>query len=303
LSDQSNPADPSELFYKSHPERKTTMIKSAFEYLASLCADRDSIAQKVVLPDTPWEDRVLIHTKEGQKIETLKKHVFERQHQFTDLDSFLAFLNRPDVGRTGFSEFPDGIAHTIKAGAQGLVFISETKIAASLLYGHPLTHTATLPILDTDESTALKELSQGVSQKELCKLLITDLDGKVDPALLLQSSSITIKAKDERQFEIQRCGLRSGKSENAVTITVGGEQTTFRTDWTFKIRLWECADAEYEIPVELDVDTDRVVGLIFTFYPKGLQDILRQARKDLVEKINAALPANFKAYAGQYGPV
>jgi hypothetical protein len=127
----------------------------------------------------------------------------------------------------------------------------------------------------------------------------------VDPSLLLQISSIGIKAKDDREFTIRAAGLAQGQVRNALIVSTlnpaTGEQVSeIRTDWVFHVRLWECFETEYDIPTVLEiVPTDK--GLMFLFHPKGLQDILRQARQDLVEHINAALPAQFKAYCGEYG--
>ncbi len=296
------------------------MLQAAIQEITCL-AENSQIGQKVIpeISDSRVS-RVLVNNGRHAKPEivAVPKEIFERRHQFTDLDSFLAFLNRPDVGRTGFA--PDELV--LKKDHPGLVFICDGpqyeeddeeeitsnscgEIVATLLYGHPLTHTATLPILESEEFTALKNLGEGVTQKNLWRALITTLDGKVDPLLILQISSLGVKVKDDREFTIQPAGLTQGKAENAIILSVlnpaSGEQSTkIQTNWIFNIRLWDCFDQVYPVRTVLEV-VPGTNGLFFQFHAVGMPDVLRQARKDLVEKINAALPANFKAYAGQYG--
>lgn len=283
------------------------MIERAIIAIKNLFEDQAAISV-VELPGDSRFSRRLIHNGRHAKPEivTFQKEVFERCHTFLDLESFLAFLQRPDVGRTGPTEFgkPD-----LGEGNKepGLVFVAPDRIEATLLYGHPLTHKATLAVNDSEEFAAIKRLGAGVNQKELWRLLITALDAKVDPALLVQISSIGIKAKDDREFTIRPAGLTQGLAKNALIVSTlnpaTGEQVSeIRTDWVFHVRLWECFDQEYDIPTVLEiVPTDK--GLVFLFHAKGLQDILRQARQDLVEEINAALPSQFRAYCGEYGEV
>lgn len=279
-----------------------TMLQEAITAIKNLFEDQAAISV-AHLPGDSRVSRHLIHNGRHAKPEvvTIQKELFERNHTFLDLESFLAFLQRPDVGRTGLT------AHgkSDDPNQSGLVFVSPDKIEATLLYGHPLRHKATLPIKDSEEFAAILRLGDGVTQKELWRLLITALDAKVDPALLVQISSIGIRAKDDREFTIRPAGLTQGQARNALIVstlnpTTGEQVSEIRTDWVFHVRLWECFETEYDIPTVLEiVPTDN--GLMFLFHPKGLQDILRQARQDLVEEINTALPSQFKAYCGEYG--
>ena len=275
------------------------MLKEAIQAIHNLFEDQ--AGKLTPLPEDSRRQRFLLNNGRHGKPEILsiKKEIFERAHKFSDLQSFVAFLKRPDAGRTALD--------TVKDGHPGLVFVAENYIQASLLYGHPLSHTASLNIKESEEFQAIRTLSQGVSQKALWRFLVTSLDAKVDPSLLLQISSLGIKSKDDREFTIRSAGLGQGKASNALIVstlnpTTGEQVSEIRTDWGFNVPLWDCFDRSYVIQTVLEiVPTDQ--GLKFFFHIKSLADILRVARRDLVEDISAELPDNFAAYCGDYGAV
>jgi hypothetical protein len=129
----------------------------------------------------------------------------------------------------------------------------------------------------------------GVDQRTLWRLLVTDLADAMDNELFLSVGKIQVAAKRGSDVEIDVSGLSNESSESRIEVrfpqNAQGDMKSaqIQTDWSWKGRIWECFEREYEIQLRLELKVDE--GLAFHFHARRLQQVLRDARRELVTHV------------------
>jgi hypothetical protein len=205
-----------------------------------------------------------------------------RNHQFSSLDSFCKFLEdekNPTNRKIGCGN--------------PVVFIEENRIFADLDYASNRNDYAILPLIYSDEFSALQEFlyPKSVSQKDLWRLLHSKLSEAFNPILLVQVTQLSIDQNLGGEVTIDPTGLinRTGKETNSVQLSIPTKNgpdnvKTFTVDWEFTGPIWECSPLASSIPIrfELDIESGAV---LFTAHPKGLSKILQNQRRSLIDHI------------------
>jgi len=160
-----------------------------------------------------------------------------------------------------------------------------------------------MPLNPTPAYAALDLLMRGVNQKQLWRLLITDLHERISSELLLQVSKIRSNVRAGAEADIQVTGVTNRSEHSAFDLTFGSKDQPTGTaavglDWDWTGRLWQCWDAEYAISLRLELEVDGN-GLRFRFHPRALEDVLLRAREELSLKLQEELGANGVVLLGQ----
>lgn len=242
-------------------------------------------------------------------IQTFQKQRQSRNHIFESVTGFLAFLNSSHCAIAVGGAANDSVSAL--ALKPGVVFTaSSTNVVADIEYGARIPQRAILKLDSTEEFAALLQLigeggpkdddndePEGLSQRELWRMLISKLDGCIDSGLLLAIGSLEMSADAESKSKISLAGLRDRVSTSAVRITFGEGNTQtadLRLDWEWKGRIWNAFDREFTVPLRLEINND--LGLRFIFHARRLQKVLIDARAALTETIAEGLPEHFQCY-------
>lgn len=258
------------------------MIREAIEYLHTLGKSTPQVVNV-------WEEDEmvlkLVSFSDGKsEIKPFVKREKDFKHTLYTLEDFVAFFN---------TDFPDPV----------MIFVQLDGIFADLAYQTHKNHHVVMPLLFSAEFNALTQLIQGVGQKDLWKLLITDLDGCLPETLLAAIGRIQVSTKTEGQCEIKSTGetIQEGKSGIKIVFQPkeGAEfkEATIPLDWEWKGRIWECFDEVCSIRLRMEIDTKN--GMRFIFNPRQLDRVLTQHRQALVQKLRDDLPG-FYIYQGTY---
>lgn len=188
--------------------------------------------------------------------------------------------------------------------APGIIFVGEEKVYADAAYGSREGHRATLPLDHSEEYAALCQLMEGVGQKKLWRLLIGDLDGCFDMALLLQVSNLEFADDSRATVKIDASGLGDAAARQCFRVSLAGADgpasATLTLDWTWRGRVWRCFEEECDIAVRLELVKLKDGGLLFVFHPKRLSEVIDNHRQRLVERIRAGAPERFTVHEGAY---
>ncbi|MEN6536478.1 MAG: hypothetical protein ABFD89_22675 [Bryobacteraceae bacterium] len=236
----------------------------------------------------------LVHTDDLKTVFSINGDLKEisivpplRGHKFTSLEGLIDYLNSD---RSGIGT--------------GVVFVGETQILAELAYMERRRETAGTALRESEEFRGLMELTKGVAQKRLWELLVTVLFDSMNKGLLLQIQNLGVKIEKDGEISIQRSGLTDAKVSAKMTITCAkagkaDERGEVNLDWTWKGRIWECWDREFEIPLTLELNVDE--GLRFIFHPNRLETRLREARLALAAHLQGKLNSErFRVYEGTF---
>jgi hypothetical protein len=253
--------------------------------------DRDTLDRIVQLGSVhgvAHEDASCKHVVINGGVKTIQKLGPARAHTFTSLEGFIDYLNSVRSG--------DG---------SGIIFVGADKVLAHLDYMAIVNQTASLPLAKSEEFTALAGLFSGVNQKDLWRALLTKLDGCLPLELLLQISNLNIKVTGESALAVERVGLESKREAQSIRVTCddakgkGSQTADIGVNWTWKGRIWEAFDQEFEIELTMEIDTKN--GLVFRFHPKRLEKVMRAARLALVAQIKGQVTADrFTVHEGSY---
>jgi hypothetical protein len=261
------------------------MIEKALKFITDFLDKRDKA-------QTIHEDyatkTVLVNGVE----KTFNKTRFHRDHMFFSVAGLMDYL-KSKANESTSDEFNPGV-----------VFVGVDSLQVDMQYGSNETHVAKMPLGYSEEYKALRQLMNdpGVAQKKLWKLLITALADSMDKSLLLSIQNIKVNQKSDSNVEINALGVSNASASRSLQITYPGkngasENAEIPVDWTFKGRIFEAFDKEYEIPLRLEVHTDD--GMTFQFHPRRLEKILTQCRLDLVDVLQAQVPSNFTVHEGR----
>ncbi len=215
------------------------------------------------------------------KVAMPPKHV----HQFDTLEGFMSYLNSEHATPRS----PD--ITQVRPGKH-IIFVGGEFATANMSYQSNVVHEASLPLHISEEFDALQKLTQGVTQKELWRALVTDLADSFPVSLRLAISNLAMTNTEGRQVQISDVGLSDESAQRKAVITFqsqkAGETAMTKElvlDWTFVGRYRECFDHKITVPIRMTLSIEDGEGPIFTFHPLGLPTIMRQYRHDLVAHI------------------
>lgn len=220
----------------------------------------------------------------GEKWPVDKAPVWPRA-QVASVDSLIAYLNGP-----------------LCAGVEDqAVFVDDKTVLGAAGYNRHTSHNVVLLLKPSPEFAALETLMRGVAQKELWRLLISDLHKAMPDELLLQVGQLKVSASSDKEVTINPTGLGSESNSGALSIQCaspkGMDTKVINLDWTWKGRRWSAFDTEYEVKLRLEVSVED--GLRFTFHALLLDDMLQKARLDLVALLHKEVDGGrFTVYDG-----
>lgn len=235
----------------------------------------------VTVHETPDKITKMVYGKDGYEAPVdYDKDPIDWSHTMNSLEGFIAFVNSAHVGD------------------KGCVFVNDERVYADLNYQERGHKSCKLPLQQSDELEAVMEMTKGVGQKRLWQLLITKLPGCIDDSLLLAVGNVSMHSKSSSEVEIKTSGVVSGGRGASVTVSMAGQSTEeIRVDWTATVRIWDCFDKKFEIPLRLVISASDDL-LKFTFHPIRLDNVFRSARADLVKHLDKAVK-NFDVYDGR----
>ena len=182
------------------------------------------------------------------------------------------------------------------------VFVSREKLYGDCRYGTDETQRLTMPLALSPEYVALQKLFAGVGQKDLWRLLVTDLAQALDPGLVLAIGSLERATKGSDVGTVDATtGLVSGSREFAVSVVSKGvsQEVKLQPNYLFSGPLVTAIEGKYEIGLRLDMDsTDR--GLVFRFHPIGLDRVWQSLLEDMAGMIRDQVPEIGGVYLGKY---
>lgn len=267
-------------------------LKEAIQYLVE--QGKDTIKFNKVFDRG---NEIVFHTNDqtGSQILIERKPPRDRKHLFGTLDGFIAYLNSKHCG----------VAKTLDTPIKpGIVFVQKESVAAEINYdpNDHLTHAAMLPLTDAEEFAALKKIcGYSMGQKALWRILATDLDGCIDPALLLHVAQADVNTSNKSNVKITTTGIADIEVVRIHTIKTADGSIQIPESWTYTGRTWECYDRRVDIPLRLELDISDAGGLTFRFHARRLQTILNEQRQALVETLTGTLDTTkWTIYEGTY---
>lgn len=263
------------------------MLAELFDRLVQHTKQRVMVLCIDETPDTV-EKAVLVDGSVVGDSFTVRNMPPKKSHIFDTLQGFTSYLNSEHCEVT--------TGDPVVPGRKHIVFVGGEYVTANLSYSSNEVHAAALSLFIAEEFEALMKLREGVGQKELWRVLVTDLaDSFGGPQLRLAISNLDLKHTEERQVEISDMGLEEegGKRYAQLTypsLTTGEteEQKTVALDWTYTGRFRECYDYQITVPVRIEVTIEDKAPL-FTFHCIGLPTIIRQYREALATHIRNEL--------------
>lgn len=243
-----------------------------------LCEDDEKIYYAVLGKDGFYEQR------EINKIPPKRKHLF-----YT-IDSFCNFLKSPYI---------EG------QGKEGIVFVNNEQVLAELDYRHCPQELALLPLSRAPEYTALEKLINGVTQKQLWRLLVTDLHDCFSPQLLLAIGGIKISTQNLAQTVVNELGVMKNEISNDITIQFSDgksiQTTTIEKEWTWTGAIYEGSNVTIEIQCRLELFvSEEKKCIVFQFHPYQLERRKQEFLTRFTAELRQNLPVNFPAFEGTY---
>ena len=262
------------------------MIQEALKYIVGL-------SNKV---ETVFESESAKNVSINGEIKRIEKPIERRYHAFYTLDGFLSYLQ---------SARSNPIDRIGQPAPNGIIFVEQEKVVADLDYLSEVPQRAVLPLEPSEEFMALMALANGVSQKQLWRLLVTKLADHLPVDLLMQISNITIKKESAEDLEISHGGLGQRGAADKIRISCAGKKvgdsqiTDLDTAWVWSGRLWEAISVEVQISLTLEVEADR--ELRFIFHPRQLVGMQRQSLLAIAKKLERELKGDrFTVHEGHY---
>ena len=190
-------------------------------------------------------------------------------------------------------------------GAQGIAFVGDKVIKADCAYGSHSGAKCNLQMDHSEEYEALVKLFEGVSQKELWRILVTELHGCVEPELLLMIGGLEIAGGDKFQVRIDHTGLSESTGSSAFvvnTLAADGSpsQARIKCDWSWTGRVWKCFPEQCRIDLRLELVKLKDGGVAFVFHPRRLSEVMDAHRAALVDALKGMVPENVTVHEGTY---
>ncbi len=257
------------------------MIQEALEYLVTTGKQLCSV---IDVHSNSDETIKLVNAT----VSTFKAEPWCWNHKFGSLSGLLSFVNS---------------AHC--ADRTGVIWVNRNGITVHPSYETNRSDRLALPATFSDAWNALQQLTHSIGQRNLWRLLVTDLAEAMPPtgALLALIQNIKIKSASADEVTIGASGETSQAGASSLMVTYPGKtgasaEARIDVNWLWKGRIWDTFEKEYEVNLRLELVTGPE-GLTFTFHPRSIQDVLRQMRLDIVEQVQAKLPKHFTVYEGE----
>jgi hypothetical protein len=226
---------------------------------------------------------VTIHTEEGRivtayngKMETIHPAVNKPGgHSFETLPGLCDYLMDPACGE-----------------GDVLVLVGKQAVIATLDYPNQPKRQVRLNLLASEERAALEKITKPIGQKELWRLLYTDLAGTIDDELLYAVSNMDVKIEGEVSVKIGAAGVGQTRASEVIRVdmpTKGGASQTLdlKKQWQWTGKLWRCFEYDSTVNLTLEIHTSGGVG--FQFHPRRMDEVIDQARRELVRELTARL--------------
>lgn len=268
------------------------MIMEALQFLVELGAEKT----KEIFEG----DGVEHHLING-KLEELDRPLPNRSHTFRTLDGFIDYLQSDHAKKTTINTDDD-------ERGKDVVFVGSDSIRAQLLYQESTAneHRLNLNLEESEEFLALRKLFDGVSQKDLWRMLVTDLTGCINNSLLLAIGQLDVTEKNVQQTRIDTSGIEQREGSNGITILYPAQNgegeliAPLKVDWDWTGRIWECFNQEAVVHLRLEIELEKN-GLKFKFHPSRLELVMSGQRADIVETLRERLPKEqFDVFEGVY---
>lgn len=265
------------------------MLEGIEELLEQLDKDKT-----VELHEDHRENHYLVRTNknDGWKQVVIPKVAAPANHQFTSLEGFISYLNSDRCK-------PE----------RGIIFVGERSVSARLRYQDVNADTAVLNLEHSEEFKALLRLTQGVSQKDLWRLLNTHLFASLPLELLIQISNIKLAGNKDKDVQISDVGQVSVSGTDALRVVwsdpkanEGTRTTDICKSWCWQGRIWGAFSKRFQVSLVLEIDAESVK---FTFHAQQLETVMRSARLELVTELTNGLQAHddkarFTVHEGSY---
>lgn len=258
------------------------MLAEGFDWVKKLAVNQTRLQQ--------------IHAdKNGEEIAFIEGGTFLESRHFPSQPK------NPNHTFSNYSGFVDYLTGALCSGSvdsPNALFVGADSVVAEFDYRDKHEQRVTLPLLASEEFSALMKLSRGVPQSELWRLLVTSLDGCIESTLLTSIAHVQIRKSSESEVEIDTSGMVSGSAGSRIGLTYpkagqqGDGKTDMPTEYTFTGRIWECWDRNFSIDARLTIERDED-GLIFKLHPRRLAQQLRDARAVLKADLDDRLADKF----------
>lgn len=205
-----------------------------------------------------------------------------RDHTIHSLESLIEYLTGPHA--TG----PLGIFVGPNAVQVDLDYVTprpDASTAHAVVKRKGPKQVLTMPLKMSKEWEAIITLSQGVSQKHLWRLLVSDLASANDKDLLATIATLKMTATSAATEKVNEVGVTMGETAETIVITMNGQDPqAVATKHIFEVRPWEGIEVKVKVETALEVDPKNVAKF-FTFLPRSIDLTLLEARKDLRKQI------------------
>lgn len=250
------------------------------EFWSALIATVTQALQPVHVFEDNNNIHVLIRDQDGKaNMKVFEKPAPGRCHLFLSKDSLVSFLNGNLAG-----------------GGVDVVFVGKNAVHANLDYHKRGWDRCAWELIETPAFKAMQLLSNRLSQRELWELLQTKLQGYlVDDKITLQIANISVTEENESLCRINVLGTNDRSASSIMKLVVpsknsGGDEdeVVLPTEIEWRGPVWQGFRNEYSVTLRLFVDVHE--GLTFRFTPKHLEEMLLEARADLVKELRVELP-------------
>lgn len=286
------------------------VLADAVAYLMRSGAEKPRVLD---VGETDLDVVKLVVAPDLAELVTVPRREAGRTHTFYTLDGFLGYLNSafcPDqgpgcerIGKRTYNQegklLAAAAASSPPRARAGVVFVDMNEVRADLAYGEHVKQTAVLELAETDAFLGLRRFARGVGVKDGWRLLVTDMDGTIAKDLAAGLSSLRVRAADRTDVDIDATGLSAVSGASTIKVTWSGAKEggeDFQTDWAWRGRIWRCFDQEFTVACRLELDNSD--GLKVYLHPRGLNEVLEQARVALAAVIGPALPKHMRAFEG-----
>lgn len=162
----------------------------------------------------------------------------------------------------------------------------------------------TMPMEKTPERVALGKLMEGVDQRQLWELLVTDLRDAMGEGLLLTIQNIAISEDAADHVKISSVGLADASGHRAIRIQSaadgGAKHADIPENWQWSGALFKCCD-EFQVTIELRlvVSKQNNGALQFRFVPIAMHKAERETRDMLARALREQLPKQYTIFSGE----
>lgn len=245
------------------------MARESLEYLVAL--GKDVAQTRLLLEDSDSRTYLITNINGNTEIKTFQKEPPLINHKILTLKGFADYINKTDDSNT-------------------IIFVDENEILADFNVNKNHKYRAYCPLTPTKSFKCLQQLFSGAAQKQLWRMLVTELDGCFDPSLECYIGSIQFSESTEKKIEISNAGLINGTANRAQRINFQPtsnsniQSVDIPMNWLWKGKIWDCFDSVAEINLRLEIENDDG-KLIFIFHPKSLEEMIRAQKELLVDQL------------------